>query len=274
MRVATLQREDFLQNYLDVNPGEHFNVISPTGGGKSHLMYQCLNVMHSRYPDLTYASFQPKPGADETTEKWAAALKLKVTESWPPYRWPWQAKPPGHVLWPPHIPDDEAANREHLSGTFKNAINDLYWRGNSVTMVDNAYLAGVHYGLNPELDRHWIAGRSNHASLWTTLQKPSGTLRGAVSSFAYDSPIHLFRSGLSSVTCRCIAMAIPRSRTGRNSLRQLSRWCGAGLVQRQGNLWRYGSVPRASGFRIQRRNEQPGNSQRRTGNGHRHRCLY
>lgn len=192
MRVANLARDDFLSNYWSPFPGEHVNWISPTGGGKTHFLYQCLGVMQRRNPDLTYASFQPKPGADSTTTQWADRLGLKVTDDWPPHRWPWQAKPAGHVLWPPHIPDDEIANKEHLAGTFKNAINDLYWRGSSVTVVDDAYLAGVHYGLNPELDRHWIAGRSNHASLWTTLQKPSGTLHGAVSSFAYDSPTHLF----------------------------------------------------------------------------------
>jgi hypothetical protein len=191
MRVSQLPRDDFLANYLNILPGEHANIISPTGGGKSHLMYQCVNVMQSRYPDLDYVSFLPKL-RDETTEKWADRLHFKVTDDWPVQRWPWQAKPAGHVLWPPHIAGDESANREHLSGTFRDAINDLYIRGDSVTMLDDAYLIGVLYGLNPELDRHWIGGRSNGTSLFTTLQKPSGTLHGAVSSFAYDSPTHLF----------------------------------------------------------------------------------
>ena len=61
-----------------------------------------------------------------------------------------------------------------------------------MTVIDDAYLIGVLYGMNQELDRHWIAGRSNNASLFTSLQKPSGTVGGAVSSFAYDSPTHLF----------------------------------------------------------------------------------
>ena len=191
MRVATLQRDDFLHSYLDIQPGEHANWISPTGGGKTHFLYQCVKVMQQRYPDLEYASLMPKP-RDATTDQWADRLGLKVTGDWPPRYWPWQAKPAGHVLWPPHIPDDEAANREQLSGTFKKAMNRLYWRGNSVTVVDDAYILGVLLGLNQELDRHWIAGRSSNASLFTTLQKPSGTVGGAISSFAYDSPTHLF----------------------------------------------------------------------------------
>jgi hypothetical protein len=148
--------------------------------------------MQRRHTGLRYASFLPKP-ADDTTYRWAKKLNWKVTDIWPPKKpWPWQDKPKGHVLWPPHIQNNEKANREHLSSVFKSAINDLYWQGDSVTVVDDAYIAGVMYGLNPELDRHWTAGRSSEASLFTTLQKPSGTLGGAISSFAYDSPTHLF----------------------------------------------------------------------------------
>jgi hypothetical protein len=191
MRVAQLQRDDFLSNYLDILPGEHANWISPTGGGKSHFLYQCIGQMQQRFPDLEYVSFMPKL-RDESTEDWARRLGMSVTDAYPVHRWPWQAKPSGHVLWPHHIVDDETANREHLGKTFKDVINRLYIQGNSVTAVDDAYLIGVLYGLNPELDRHWTAGRSNGTSLFTTLQKPSGTLQGTISSFAYDSPTHLF----------------------------------------------------------------------------------
>jgi hypothetical protein len=141
--------------------------------------------------DVTVASLMPKP-SDDTTEQWAASLGLKETATWPPTQHFWQERPAGHVLWPKHIRDDEIRNRAHLTEQFRHGLNDLYWRGNSVTVADDAYLIGVLYGLNPELDRHWIAGRSNRASLFTSLQKPSGTMQGAVSSFAYDSPTHLF----------------------------------------------------------------------------------
>ena len=86
---------------------------------------------------------------------------------------------------------DEARNRENLSHQFAEGLNDQYFDGDSTTLIDDAYLIGVRYGLNELLDRHWIAGRSSGASLITCLQKPSGTVSGAVSSFAYDSPTHL-----------------------------------------------------------------------------------
>lgn len=188
MRVLEIDRQDFLGNYLDIQPGEHLNIVSPTGGGKSYFLHQIIERVND--DSVRLASFMPKP-SDETTVAWSRRLGLKEIDDWPPRKRPWQDEPPGFIVWPKHIRDDEDANRENLARIFRKAINDQYWHGNSLTVVDDTYLVGVLYGLNPELDRHWIAGRSNNASLFTSLQKPSGTTRGAVSSFAYDSPTHL-----------------------------------------------------------------------------------
>lgn len=191
MRIQYLERRDWLDNYLDIEPGEHVNVVCPTGSGKSHLLYQVTQKILERYDGLRLASFCPKP-RDETTQRWAAHLGLRETPVWPPRKKWWESEPPGHVLWPRHITGDEIRNRAHLGGQFKLAINDLYVNGPSITFADDAYLIGAMYGLNQELDRHWVAGRSMNASLFTTLQKPSGTAHGGgVSSFAYDAPTHL-----------------------------------------------------------------------------------
>lgn len=190
MRVEYIDREEFLQNRFDYEPGQHLNIISPTGAGKSHLMYQLAEQVIDRYPDLDFCSFMPKP-RDATTRKWMSKLNLAETEQWPPKKKLLSADPNGYVFWPKHILNNEAANREHLSAQFRNAINRLYTNGNSIAFADDAFLLGVIYKLNPELTRHWVAGRSMGASLWTTLQKPSGTLEGTIPSFAYDSPTHM-----------------------------------------------------------------------------------
>ncbi len=191
MRVQEIPRAEFLGNYFDYRPGEHVNIIAPTGAGKSHFLYQLTERAMAEYPALRVCSLMPKP-SDSTTESWAHNLGLAETPVWPPKRHFWEPEPAGHVLWPRHIKDDEARNRAHIGDQFRHAVNDLYWQGSSLTFADDSYLIGVIYGLNSELDRHWIAGRSNNASLFTSLQKPSGTLQGAVSSFAYDSPTHMF----------------------------------------------------------------------------------
>jgi hypothetical protein len=144
----------------------------------------------SNYPSQRSVSFMPKP-SDSTTSAWSESLGLKELDRWPiPPKMFWQETPPGYVLWPKHVRDEDR-NRANLSSVFREAFNDQYFNGNSTTVIDDAYLVGVHLGLNQLLDRHWIAGRSSKAGLITCLQKPSGTVSGAVSSFAYDSPTHL-----------------------------------------------------------------------------------
>jgi hypothetical protein len=190
--VQFIERDEFLDDRLDIRPGEHVNIISPTGGGKSHLAYQCLERTLARYPYLRHCSFCLK-GQDSTTAQWGQHLGLKEISDWPPpHRWPWQEIPAGYVLWPNQIRDDETANRAHMAEVCSRALNDQYWSGDSISFVDDSYIAAALLHMSPELDRHWIAGRSSRAGLWTALQKPSGTMQGGVSSFAYDSPTHLF----------------------------------------------------------------------------------
>lgn len=189
--VLHIPRSEFLEDYFDYNDGEHLNLLSPTGGGKTRLKRQLLAVARRQNPWLDYAAMMPKPN-DPTTTEMVAEMGLKVHERYPFTKHWWEPKPPGHVLWPPHIRNDEAANREHLSKVFRGALSDLYWKGNCIVDADDVYLLAAIYKLNPELEMYWTAGRSNGAGLWTANQKPSGTVQGAVSTFSYSAPTHLF----------------------------------------------------------------------------------
>lgn len=191
--VLQLSRDEFLEDYFDYRPGESAVWICPTGGGKTHFMYQALDKALAQNPGLTTASAMPKP-ADATTHNWAQQLNLKVTDTYPFQQpWPWQDKPRGHVFWPRHIRDDEDANQKHLAGQFKKMLSGEYWRGNSIVCVDDAYLVSCQMHLGQYTDKFLIAGRSNKAGMFGTLQQPRGTVQGgAVSGFWYSQPTHLF----------------------------------------------------------------------------------
>jgi hypothetical protein len=191
--ILTLPRQEFLEDYFTYNRGEHVSWIEPTQQGKTYLMWQCLQAAMEQNPDLKSVSLMPKP-RDPATVNWMGRTGFREIHNWPPPRvWPWQAEPNGYVLWPRHIPDNEDLNREHLAGEFKKCLNTQYWEGDSITVADDVYLHAVLYGLNPELERHWTAGAGGGAALWSTNQKPSGTLGGgSVSSFSYNAPTHLF----------------------------------------------------------------------------------
>lgn len=191
--VLQLSRDEFFNDYFDYRPGEHCSWIYPTRRGKTQLAYQCAQVAMRQNPGLRFVSMMPKP-RDEATVRWMAQLGLKETPSWPPQRWPWQEKPAGWVLWPRH--DKQAStldNAARIGGEMRRGLDAQYWDGNSITLADDVHVLAVLLGLNPECERHWTSGGSNNAGLWAPNQKPSGTQgSGSVSSFSYNSPVHLF----------------------------------------------------------------------------------
>lgn len=192
MRVARIPREVFLTEYFDPQPGEHVSFIEPTQGGKTHLAYQMLDVAMRRHPQLRAVSLMPK-SRDPATQAWAERLGLDITASWPPRKRWLKEKPRGYVLWPPHLKDTAPeVNRAHLAVIFRKCLAAQFREGNAITLADDVYNLAVLLGLNQDLEEHWTAGSGGGAGLWSTSQKPSGTVGGgAVSSFVYNAPVHL-----------------------------------------------------------------------------------
>lgn len=193
MRVARIPREVFLTEYFDYQPGEHVSFIEPTQQGKTHLAYQCLDQAMTRWPHLRAVSLMPK-SRDPATAGWAARLGMKVIGGWPPKRQWFGERPRGYVLWPPHLKNAPVeVNRAHLAPVFRQCLADQFRQGDAITLADDVYLTAVLLGLNPDLEEHWTAGAGGGVGLWSTNQKPSGTIGGgSVSSFVYNSPAHLF----------------------------------------------------------------------------------
>lgn len=192
MRVAKFPREVFLQEYFSYQAGEHISLIEPTQGGKTHLAYQMLDVAMNQQPDLRVVSLMPK-SRDPATESWAARLGLEVVDNWPPKKRWFSPEPRGYVLWPRHLKGAAPEqNRAHLAGIFRKCLSDQFQQGNAITFADDVYNLAVILGLNQDLEEHWTAGSGGGCGLWSSSQKPSGTLGGgSVSSFMYNSPTHL-----------------------------------------------------------------------------------
>jgi hypothetical protein len=195
MSLLQLDRREWLEEYFDYNPGEHVVIIEPTGGGKTHMAYQMLGEVMSRYPNLRVVSFMPKP-ADPSTAAWARALNLRETPEWPPRPKVWDllgGKPAGHVLWPRHpqgVPP--AQRREEVGKILRTGLDAQYKAGNSISLVDDAHSAATYMGLNDYIEEQLVNGRAGGAAAWLPLQKPSGTVNaGGITSYAYSSPTHL-----------------------------------------------------------------------------------
>lgn len=192
MSLLELDRQEWLDNYFDYEPGQHVLIVEPTGGGKTHLAYQMLGTVMRRYPHLSTVSFMPKP-RDPSTVAWAKALKLQETPAWPPVRKPFAAKPAGHVLWPRHRMDlAPAQRREEVGKVLRAGLDAQYKQGDSTSLIDDAHSAATYMGLNDYIEEILVNGRAGGASAWLPLQKPSGTVNaGGITSYAYSSPTHL-----------------------------------------------------------------------------------
>ena len=192
MLLTYLDRETFLSEYWNWHPGEHVALFEPTQQGKTYLLYQLLGRSMADHPDLRTVTAVPKP-RDPATSRWAGKLGLRVVDQWPPPYRPF-SKPPGYALWPKHLRGaDRDANKKHLSGIFRKMLSEQYWQGNSITVADDVYLMAVILDMNDQLEEILTAGGGMNASLWLAGQKPSGTAGGgSLTSFAYNSPTHLF----------------------------------------------------------------------------------
>lgn len=190
--VLRLDRQDFLENYFDYQPGQHVSLIGPTQiAGKSYLAHQLLGK--AIRPELSTVSLVMKP-RDRTVSQWSETLGFRETPTWPPpARWPWEQKPPGYTLWPKHT-FDPAVDDERLSQEFRKAIISRYKSGNSIIFGDEVYGLCVELGLSKELTAVWTRGGGMGCGLWSATQKPSGTQQGSIPSFVYNSPTWLFLS--------------------------------------------------------------------------------
>lgn len=192
MSLLELDRQEWLDDYLDYNPGEHLVVIEPTGGGKTWFVYQVLGKVMERYPGLSAVSFMPKP-TDPSTVQWARSLGLRETPVWPPQKKLFAGKPAGHVLWPPHRMDlAPAERREEVGKVLRAGLDAQYKRGHSVSVIDDAHSAATYMGLNDYIEEMLVNGRAGGAAAFLALQKPSGTVNaGGITSYAYSSPTHM-----------------------------------------------------------------------------------
>lgn len=192
MALLHLDRQEWLEEYFDYNPGEHVLIVEPTGGGKTYLAYQMLGEVMRRYPHLSTVSFMPKP-TDPSTATWARALNLRETPVWPPVKKLFQPKPAGYVLWPRHRMDlPPAARREEVGKILRAGLNAQYAAGKSVSLIDDAHSAATYMDLNDYIEEQLVNGRAGGAAAWLPLQKPSGTVNaGGITSYAYSAPTHM-----------------------------------------------------------------------------------
>jgi len=192
MYLARFTREEFLRERWNYQPGEHVSLITPTQNGKTTMLFDLLKWTDTSWTTIPPTMLVAKP-RDATVARGLDALDYREVRAWPPRRRPWQDEPPGYGLWPAHLRGaTPAENNAHLAAAFRPALQDLFWKGNSIAIADEMYHLCAVLDLQEEMTRHWTQGAGMGSGLWSATQKPSGTQQGTIPSFMYSSPTHTF----------------------------------------------------------------------------------
>lgn len=184
--VETIDRDEFLADCWEYQPGEHVTIIGPNGQGKTHLGFQLLAASTSSRMRGYVLVSKPR---DEIFEKWRKKLHYGLAEEWPPP--PSFRKKPGYFVRPyqsgnlKKIKEDNA----HLKSVFIECLNDCYMSIDPrIVMADEAHQlqhGGVQ--MKPELEEVWMRGRSMHCGLIALAQRSAYN-----SMHMYNAPVHLF----------------------------------------------------------------------------------
>jgi len=183
-------RQTFLEEIWDPQPGDGVLFSEPTQQGKTHLAFQLLNkTPHVRPP----VALVMKP-RDPTPAWWTRELGWKEVQSWPPGP-SLLARPPGYTLWPKHEmsldPESLKRTNANLRAQFQRALLDTYKSGDRVIFCDEVY-GLLELDLQEELTALWTRGAGMGAGLWCATQKASGTSTTSIPGHAFNSPMHLF----------------------------------------------------------------------------------
>lgn len=182
--IVRMERDEFLTEGWEYNPGEHVTILGPTGSGKTYLGYQLLDATATVKVPAVVLVMKPR---DATVKKWSKTVEFKTVRSWPPTPSIWRSRPPrGYVLWPRFTYDPDRDDAEQYR-QFRRCLLDSYKKGDRIIFGDEVYSLAEELDLDKELVTLWTKGRSMGCGLWAASQKPTH-----IPLWAYSMAEHLF----------------------------------------------------------------------------------
>lgn len=192
--VELWERDAFMAEAWEYNPGEHVTIIGPTGRGKTTLGLELLK--HSATKEMKAFVLVSKP-RDDTMLKYAEKRVLldtivkvpgfKVIENYPPGQ-ELMRKYRGYLLKPYQSLTDFDGDDARMTREFRQCMRDCYASPKPrIVFADEVAELQNNLGLKKECIRYWQRGRSARAALWACAQRSAFNAQDM-----YNAAEHLF----------------------------------------------------------------------------------
>lgn len=182
--VITMERDEFIRDYWDYEPGQHVTMVGPNGRGKTTLGFELLNATAT--PKLKAFVLVSKP-RDETVDKFTKSMKFKKIETYPPPVDLFK-KQRGYMLRPYQTLKDLKGDNIRLHDQFQACMLDCYaTKEPRIVFADEVQEVQSTLRLKEECEAYWKRGRSLHSGLWALAQRSAYN-----SQDMYNAPEHLF----------------------------------------------------------------------------------
>ena len=194
-----IPQDQFIDEYLDLKPGQHVSLFGPNGVGKTTIGLKILGKATDLNPQTVGIALAMKPDkgpredgqkrrptGDETVAALSRTLGGRVTRTWRPPLWQRLiGEPRFWTLWPRHSEEFRADLARHRA-IFERAILESYNKGNRWIFADEVFSLVNELRLADELTHVWSKGRSMKCAIIGATQRPA-----FVPKWMYSSARHL-----------------------------------------------------------------------------------
>lgn len=193
--VQVIPRSEFLAHHWHYEYGQHVGVVGPTQvAGKTRLLGDLLSATDTTDLTVPPVMLIGKPQDRTLSGGMLARIGFREVHQWPPRAGWFQEKPAGWAFWPKHLRDaTPERDNDYISAQFDRAIQDVFWKGDTILVVDELHYVFLILKKQGMIDRHLTQGMGMGSAVWFGTQQPGGTqTAGGLSGFVFNSPYHLF----------------------------------------------------------------------------------
>jgi len=182
-KVEEIDRDEFIHERWDYQPGEHVTILGPNKRGKSTLGFQLLQVSATKEMNAYVLWSKPR---DADLIALAKKSHFQISPVYPPDKKLFKPAKV-YVIQPPQTMRDLKRDKAVLQSTFRETMMDCYAsKQPRIVFLDEAQEIQANLKLKEECEAIWKRGRTSPCGQWALAQRSAYN-----SQDMYNAPEHL-----------------------------------------------------------------------------------